>query len=212
MYDYSIGGVLYHSAKGVDWKNHKYIDKVKKAGKWVYTYARNTAGYKRNKQLAKRHAEASDKARIQVNNAQNRSYANKADRDSKMKQLNRLINESTEYNAAIKNQEKKVDKAQEKLYNSNTVAFNESMSGSEHAIKAAEYERKTKESIQGKAESIKKALSEIPGAIQALNDSARKKATEMFYDAEYSLSKVTEYINENLPKDKKDLSITITLK
>ena len=36
---YTIGGELMHSAKGVEWKNKKYIDKVKtKNGKWRYIY------------------------------------------------------------------------------------------------------------------------------------------------------------------------------
>ena len=38
--EYTIGGELMHSAKGVEWKNKKYIDKVKtKTGKWRYIYS-----------------------------------------------------------------------------------------------------------------------------------------------------------------------------
>lgn len=37
---YTIGGVLYHSAKGTEWKNKKYVDKVRtKSGKWRYIYS-----------------------------------------------------------------------------------------------------------------------------------------------------------------------------
>lgn len=37
--EYTIGGELMHSAKGVEWKNKKYIDKVRtKTGKWRYIY------------------------------------------------------------------------------------------------------------------------------------------------------------------------------
>ena len=36
---YTIGGEFMHSAKGVEWKNKKYIDKIKtKTGKWRYIY------------------------------------------------------------------------------------------------------------------------------------------------------------------------------
>lgn len=47
--DYTIGGELMHSAKGVEWKNKKYINKVKtKTGKWRYIY-KKTAGKVANK-------------------------------------------------------------------------------------------------------------------------------------------------------------------
>lgn len=35
------GNYIMHGAKGSEWKTHKYIDKILKNGKWVYTYAKN---------------------------------------------------------------------------------------------------------------------------------------------------------------------------
>lgn len=38
--EYTVDGVLYHSAKGDEWKSHKYVDKVKtKNGKYRYVYS-----------------------------------------------------------------------------------------------------------------------------------------------------------------------------
>ena len=50
---YTIGGELMHSAKGVEWKNKKYIDKVKtKSGKWRYIY--NSPIYKNYRWLRRK--------------------------------------------------------------------------------------------------------------------------------------------------------------
>lgn len=35
------GNYIMHGAKGSEWKTHKYVDKILKNGKWVYTYAKN---------------------------------------------------------------------------------------------------------------------------------------------------------------------------
>jgi len=52
---YTIGGELMHSAKGVEWKNKKYIDKIKtKTGKWRYIY-QNTKNYNKNLRNRNRH-------------------------------------------------------------------------------------------------------------------------------------------------------------
>lgn len=47
--NYTIGGVLMHSAKGTEWGNHKYVDKVKtKSGKWRYIYGNTVSKAKRS--------------------------------------------------------------------------------------------------------------------------------------------------------------------
>lgn len=69
---YTIGGELMHSAKGVEWKNKKYIDKVRtKTGKWRYiyknskvgTFVNNTKNYRTNKKRAEELNEKVDKER-----------------------------------------------------------------------------------------------------------------------------------------------------
>lgn len=43
------GNYIMHGAKGSEWKTHKYVDKILKNGKWVYTYAKNSLGKTKNK-------------------------------------------------------------------------------------------------------------------------------------------------------------------
>lgn len=43
------GNYIMHGAKGSEWKTHKYVDKILKNGKWVYTYAKNSLGSAKNK-------------------------------------------------------------------------------------------------------------------------------------------------------------------
>lgn len=64
---YTIGGELMHSAKGVEWKNKKYIDKIKtKTGKWRYIY--------KNKNTKENYQKMLNKHGVQTNNKRGKKY------------------------------------------------------------------------------------------------------------------------------------------
>lgn len=98
---YTIGGELMHSAKGVEWKNKKYIDKVKtKNGKWRYIYKNQNTKENYEKMLNK-HGIATKKKK------QNRAtkIINKLKRSNDLS--NRLYDES---NKLINDEWKKAQK------------------------------------------------------------------------------------------------------
>ena len=103
---------IIHSAKGKDWKTHKYISKKKVNGKWVYVYTDKggsiadkigLTSYKRAGELAKKASTSSDELFRSYRNLQQvtkpQAYTNEKDVENARKAVDKYRKETDYYTA-----------------------------------------------------------------------------------------------------------------